>query len=141
VLSRGDSAGFTVHPKYKEKGRQLKAIDTEARIFHYSNVKSTDALKEKTRVVQQLYSEKQIEGSNADYYRLLPRQFVDHYVGTHPQVMRGRVREHSAKLDLSSPYWRTRLTWKERKHWLRDRLFRRMNAMFSSGSSPKYVDK
>ena len=44
VLSRGDAAGFTVHPKYKERGRRIRVVDTGARLFHYGQVRTEQPL-------------------------------------------------------------------------------------------------
>lgn len=114
VLSRGDAAGFTVHPKYKEKGRKIRVIDTGARLFHYCNVKSKKALHEKYQAIQNYWSERRFREHTPDLYRHLPRQFVTLYEGTHPKVMAERIRNHPISVDLSSPMWRTTLTWKER---------------------------
>src|SRR5262245_59464911 len=35
VLSRGDALGFTVHPKYKEKGDRIRVEDTGRGLLHY----------------------------------------------------------------------------------------------------------
>lgn len=68
VLSRGDAAGFTVHPKYKEKGRKICVIDTGARLFHYCNVKSKEALQEKYQAIQDYWSERRFRKHTPDLY-------------------------------------------------------------------------
>jgi glycosyltransferase involved in cell wall biosynthesis len=141
VMSRGDAAGFTVHPKYDERGHKLRVIDTGARLFHYCNVKSERALEEKIRTIQRYWSEKNLEGLDLDYYRLLPRQFVAEYTGTHPEVMTERIRNHPVSIDLSSPLWRTQFTWKERKQLLKDKFVRHVTDRFSGRGSYKLLKK
>jgi hypothetical protein len=116
VLSRGDAAGFTVHPKYKEKGRRIRVVDTEARVFHYGQVRSEQTLQEKWQTTHKYHSERRLENGNIDFYTYFPRQFVTPYQGTHPEVMVDRINKHPVSLDLFSLSWRTKLTRREK--WL-----------------------
>jgi glycosyltransferase involved in cell wall biosynthesis len=120
VLSRGDAAGFTVHPKYKEHGHKIRVVDTGARVFHYSFVKSQRALAEKYKTVfgywKETFAPEDVERVTADLYNSwFPRCFVGPYDGTHPAVMAGRIAQHSVRLDLDSPRWRRRLSFADRK--------------------------
>jgi glycosyltransferase involved in cell wall biosynthesis len=117
TLSRGDAAGFTVHPKYKERGRRIRVIDTGARLFHVGAVKSEEALRYKCRTFSAVF--KGIRSSTYEWeeaydYSKQPRRFVARYQGTYPKVLEPWIRKHPRKLDLESPQWRTALTWKER---------------------------
>jgi len=117
ILSRGDAANFTVHPKYKERGRKVRAIATPARQFHYSEVKSLRNLEIKHATRRQFWTEKGLdlrEFTREEYYRRFPRQFVAPFRGTHPAVMAERIAAHPIHLDHDSPEWRTALTWRER---------------------------
>ena len=116
VLSRGDAAGFTVHPKYKERGRRIRVVDTGARVFHYGQVRSEETLQEKWQTTHKYHSERRLKNQNIDFYKYLPRQFVAPYQGTHPEVMADRIKKHLVSLDFSSPSWRTKLTRPEK--WL-----------------------
>ncbi len=116
VLSRGDAAGFTVHPKYKERGRKIRVVDTGARLFHYGQVRSAETLQAKWLSRQEYHSERRLENQNIDFYKYFPRQFVAPYQGTHPEVMADRIKKHPVSLDLSSLSWRTKLTGREK--WL-----------------------
>ncbi len=116
VLSRGDAAGFTVHPKYKEKGRRIRVVDTGARLFHYGQVGSEKTLQEKWQTRHRYHSERPLEHLNINFYEYFPRQFVVVYEGTHPEVMADRIQKHPVSLDLSSHSWRTKLTRREK--WL-----------------------
>ena len=116
VLSRGDAAGFTVHPKYKERGRRIRVVDTGARVFHYGQVRSEETLQEKWQTTHKYHSERRLKNQNIDFYKYFPRQFVAPYQGTHPEVMADRIKKHPVSLDLSSPSWRTKLTRPEK--WL-----------------------
>jgi glycosyltransferase involved in cell wall biosynthesis len=116
VLSRGDAAGFTVHPKYKERGRRIRVVDTGARLFHYGQVRSEQTLQKKWQSRQKYHSERRLKNQNIDFYKYFPRQFVAPYQGTHPEIMANRLKKHPVSLDLSSPSWRTKLTRPEK--WL-----------------------
>ena len=116
VLSRGDAAGFTVHPKYKERGRRIRVVDTGARVFHYGQVRSEETLQEKWQTTHKYHSERGLKNQNIDFYKYFPRQFVAPYQGTHPEIMANRLKKHPVSLDLSSPSWRTKLTRPEK--WL-----------------------
>jgi glycosyltransferase involved in cell wall biosynthesis len=116
VLSRGDAAGFTVHPKYKERGRRIRVVDTGARLFHYGQVLSEQTLQEKWQSRQKYHSERRLENQNIDFYKYFPRQFVAPYQGTHPEIMADRINKYPVSLDLSSSSWRNTLTLGEK--WL-----------------------
>lgn len=116
VLSRGDAAGFTVHPKYKERGRRIRVVDTGARLFHYGQVRSEQTLQKKWQSRQKYHSERRLKNQNIDFYKYFPRQFVAPYQGTHPEVMADRIKKHPVSLDPSSSSWRTKLTGREK--WL-----------------------
>ena len=116
VLSRGDAAGFTVHPKYKERGRRIRIVDTGARLFHYGQVRSEQTLQKKWQNRQKYHSERRLKNQDIDFYKYFPRQFVAPYQGTHPEIMANRRKKHPVSLDLSSPSWRTKLTRREK--WL-----------------------
>ena len=142
VLSRGDAAGFTVHPKYKERGRKLRAVETQARQFHYSGVKSLKALEAKAANAARYWSETQLnlETLTDDYYyQHIPRQFVTRFTGTHPAVMAERIRQHPVDLDHDSPRWRTRLTAKERRTLIKSRLIDMTTDRFTGRNSYKLV--
>ena len=116
VLSRGDAAGFTVHPKYKERGRRIRVVDTGVRLFHYGQVRSEQTLQKKWQSRQKYHSERRLKNQDIDFYKYFPRQFVAPYQGTHPEIMANRLKKHPVSLDLSSPSWRTKLTRPEK--WL-----------------------
>jgi glycosyltransferase involved in cell wall biosynthesis len=115
VLSRGDAAGFTVHPKYKERGRRIRVMDTGARIFHYSNLKSGVGLEDKSRAVSQYWKEDNTRGgAPPGLYEHFPRRFLLRYEGSHPQAMAERIRRHPVTMDWSSSRWRMKMTWSDR---------------------------
>lgn len=119
VLSRGSADGFTVHPKYKERGRKIRVVNTGARVFHYSFVKSEKALKAKYESVLKLFDEFDpatcAQFMGLDFYQTCPRQFMTAYTQTHPAVMAERIAHHPLRVDLRAPQWRTRLTCADRK--------------------------
>ena len=124
VLSRGDALGFTVHPKYKERGRRPRAVETEARQFHYSGLKSIATLQAKQEVAARWWSERTVDWGLDDdkFYRSIPRCFVGPYPGTHPHVMQQRIAEYPFAIDLDSPRWRKTPTVRERRLLLKHHL-------------------
>jgi glycosyltransferase involved in cell wall biosynthesis len=135
VLSRGDAAGFTVHPKYKESGRRIRVVDTGARLFHYGLVRSAETLKAKRLSRQRYHSERYVENEDIDFYTYFPRRFVAPYQGTHPEIMAERINKHPVSLDLSSLSWRTKLTGREKWLLLKNLFVRKVTDRFSGRGS------
>lgn len=125
VLSRGDAAGFTVHPKYKERGRRIRVVDTGLDLFHYCEIRSTTASKafvaQKSKYWNLGSGDQQIEWDDY-YYQQFPRQFVMEYRGSHPASMQPRIQAFPTRLDLESARWRTKLTRAERKRYMRTKI-------------------
>ena len=135
VLSRGDAAGFTVHPKYKEEGHRIRVVDTGARLFHYCNVKSEKALKAKSQTVANYWKEDNSKCFSKGLYQNFPRRFVAPYDGTHPKVMLDRIKNHTVSLDLSSPQWVTKMTWKDYWRIIKTMLTESITDRFSGKGS------
>jgi glycosyltransferase involved in cell wall biosynthesis len=121
VLSRGDAAGFTVHPKYKSHGRRIRAVDTGLTVFHYGDVRPPSVSLEFQSEKSNFWSENSGEPNN-DYYSRVPRRFVAEYRGSHPVSMRERIMKCALQIDLNSPRWRRDLTRPERRRYWRSRL-------------------
>ena len=144
VLSRGDAANFTVHPKFKEHGRKLRVVETAARQFHYGSVKSVAALEAKHRNMQQYWHGDQldIEQITADlHYTQYPKQFFKIFEGSHPAVMQSRIESHSIRVDHDSPKWRTQLTAKERRQLRKGWLARHLIDRWTGRGDYKIVGK
>lgn len=139
VLSRGDAAGFTVHPKYKERGRPIRVVDTGLDFFHYADVRRPAAAvafrSEKGNFWEQKRAQSAAAALQEEYYSSHPRSFVTEYRGTHPAPMRERIASHGNPLDFNSPRWRTQLRPGERKRQLRTAMIRMLGYRFSSGHS------
>ena len=141
VMSRGDAAGFTVHPKYKEKGRRMRVIDTGIHLFHYCSVKSEKAMQAKRQTVANYWKETDSSQSAFSTYYQIPRKFVTAYEGTHPEVMENRIKEHRISIDLASPLWRTKMTWNERLRFLKSIWVEHITDRFSGRGSYTLVKK
>ena len=144
VLSRGDAAGFTVHPKYKERGRRIRIVDTKARLFHYSVVKSEEGFKNKLQIFANYSGKNKNNYGWRDnfLYRKLPKQFLAPYQGNHPKVMSERIRNHSISIDLSSvAEWRSTLTWRERWRFLKTLFVTYITDRFSGRGSYKLLKR
>ena len=131
ILSAGDAARFTVHPKFKEHGRRLRAIETEARLFHYHGIKTKKGLESKYQSARQYWGEERLSVQEVDFYQFHPRQFISEYKGSHPKVMEELIRQHTDTIDHSSPQWRTKLTPKEKKQWRRHKILQYLPKRFS----------
>lgn len=112
VLSRGDAAGFTVHPKYKERGRRIRVVDSGLDLFHYFDIRASQASEHFQAEKLKFWTD---ENAPAERYSKFPRSFVAPFRGSHPQTMRERIASHGEPMDLSSPLWRTTLTAQERR--------------------------
>ena len=131
ILSAGDAARFTVHPKFKEHGRRLRAIETDARLFHYHGIKTKKGLESKYQSARQYWGEERLSVQEVDVYQFHPRQFISEYKGSHPKVMEELIRRHTDRIDHSSPQWRTKLTPKEKKQWRRHKILQYLPKRFS----------
>lgn len=139
VLSRGDAAGFTVHPKYKERGRRIRVVDTGARLFHYSSVKSEKALKAKSETVSNYWGNDYLKGYHKNLYQNIPRQFVAPYGGTHPKVMNERIKKHTVSIDLSSTQWVSKMTWRHRWRIIKTMLIEHITERFTGKGSYRLI--
>ena len=147
VLSRGDAAGFTVHPKYKEKGRRIRVVDTGLDFFHYADVRSpkkSEAFRDEKRQFWQMTTSgtsptDAAEANVNPYYRQTLRQFVTGYDGGHPQSMHNRIRAFSEWLDHDSPNWRRTPTPSERKTIWRTKLIRVFGYGAATGRSSRKI--
>lgn len=139
VMSRGDAAGFTVHPKYKESGRRIRVIDTGIRLFHYCSVKSEKALKNKNRDISKYWKMEHQTEVVHDLYNQFPRRFFKSFDDTHPAVMAERMRKHTARLSLSSDQWRKNLHWNERWRMIKSFLVNHITGRFSNKGSYKLL--
>lgn len=104
ALSVGDAQSFR-----KPDGSKLTALLTQARVFHYGWVRTPEAMKEKTKFMDQLYHGEQKTGeaephSGSNY---LYKRFwgLVEYQGTHPAVMKVRIAEKGWTWNLKdSPF-------------------------------------
>jgi hypothetical protein len=137
VLSRGDAAGFTVLPKYKERGRRISVVDTGLDFFHYGDVRrpvaSAAFRSEKGSFWEHPSTQADASALQDEYYLRHPRSFVTEFRGTHPASMRARIASYDNPLDLNSPRWRTQLKSGERKRQLRTALIRMFGYRVSTG--------
>ena len=102
--SVGDAQSFK-----KPDGKKLKALLTAARIFHYGWVRTPDAMKEKTKFMDELYHGDQSEGAvnphSGENYRYKRFWGLKRYQGTHPTVMKKRIAEKDWNWNLkASPF-------------------------------------
>lgn len=136
VLSRGDAAGFTVHPKYKERGHRIRVVDTGLDVFHYCDVRPP-------AVSAQFQDEKNKywtdEAKPSDYYQKVPRIFLAPFRGSHPASMRERIAAYDQPLDLASPRWRSTLTASERRQQWRSRLIDLLGYAAGPGRSSRKI--
>ena len=100
--SVGDAQSFL-----KPGGGKLDAILTAARIFHYGWVRTPEAMRVKTEFMDTLYHGTDVAKNNSHVYKRF--WGLQQYQGTHPAVMRERIRTKGWKWDLAgSPFIFTR---------------------------------
>jgi len=130
VLSRGDAAGFTVHPKYKDRGRAVRAVDSGVDLFHYGPLGQV-ALQRKKKLADDLWQDEGTGRTLPEPYVRIPRHFVRRYEGSHPAPMAGQIGPVSEALDLDSPDWRRSMNFRERRKWLRTWLILNVSSIFN----------
>ncbi|MDJ0913386.1 MAG: hypothetical protein QNI95_07455 [Desulfobacterales bacterium] len=141
VLCAKDASRFTVHKKYKEKGRWLRAIETEARLFHYHGLKTQSGLEEKIQTIRQYWEEERMPDKEVDFYQYYPRQLVSEYTGSHPKVMEKLIQQHPISIDLASPKWRTKLSPKEKKQLRKHKLLKYLPKRYAVKRTYELLDK
>jgi hypothetical protein len=138
VLSRGDAAGFSVHPKYKERGRRITTVDTGVRLYHYLDIRTPAGLAAKDRARADLWEEAPAGlPAHADlqaYYSGLARPLLSRFAGTQPLPLRERARSHPFRFDIDAPGVRGKLNRRERKLVLMDLLSRHVSRAFRMGA-------
>jgi hypothetical protein len=142
VLSRGDAAGFSVHPKYKERGRRITTIDTGVRLYHYLDVRSPAAIVAKDRARDDLWGETADGRDRGDleaYYSQLARPFLSRFAGTQPSPLRQRAQSHPFRFDIDAPGVRRNLTARERRLVLMDFLARHVSRRFRMGAGSSRI--
>jgi hypothetical protein len=136
VLSRGDAAGFSVHPKYKERGHRIRVVDTGLDVFHYCDVRPPSVSAQFQDEKNKFWTD---EASPADYYQKIPRSFLARFRGNHPAPMRARIAACDQPLDLASPRWRATLTPNERRQQWRTRLIDLFGYAAASGRTSRKI--
>jgi glycosyltransferase involved in cell wall biosynthesis len=139
VLSRGDAAGFTVHPRFKEKGRRITTVDTGVMLYHYSDVRSWAAIAAKAQSRVELWqapNHASEEVSLQAYYAsTYTRRFLSRFDGPHPSPMRERIAARNFAFDIDSPAVRTSLERHERRLLFKDFLYRNVSRSFRIGAN------
>lgn len=137
VLSRGDAAGFAVHPKYKERGRRITTVDTGTPIFHYMDIRTPEGFADKTSASRSLWQEhrpRSLPSFDEHFRRAYARQFLRRYDDSHPAPMADRIAAHGYSFDIDSPEVRTKLSRRERKLMIREFLARHVSRAFRLGA-------
>ena len=142
VLSRGDAASFTVHPKYKENGRRITTVDTGVPVFHYMDIRTPEGFAAKSNASHQLWQEhgsRALPSFDEHFHSAYARRFLKRYEGTHPAPMAARIAAHGYAFDIDSPKVRTRLTRGERKLVVKELLARRLSRAFRIGAGSSHL--
>jgi hypothetical protein len=141
VLSRGDAAGFTVHPKYKERGRRIRVVDSGLDVFHYMDVRDPAASSAFVREKSCFWSFEpppEAQSMTLQYTRV-PLAFLSRYTGSHPAGMGERIARHDFRLDMGRSDWRTKLTRREKGIYLRTLLIDILGLIVASGRSSRRI--
>lgn len=138
VLSRGDAAGFTVHPKFKERGRRITTVDTGTPIFHYMDIRTPEGYLAKntaSHLLWQEYGPRGVASFDEHFQGAYARRFLKRYDGTHAAPLGERISAHGYSFDIDSPKVRTKLTRWERKLILYEFLSRTVSRTFRMGAT------
>lgn len=120
--SVGDAQSFR-----KKDGSKLQVVSSGARIFHYGWVRTPEAMKEKTFFMDQLYHGEPDPKDAAngtphtgDNYRYKRIWGLKPYLGSHPKVMKERIKNKGWHWDLkNSPMT---YTWRDSKKVVLDSI-------------------
>lgn len=137
VLSRGDAAGFTVHPKFKERGRRITTIDTGTPIFHYMDIRTPEGFLAKNSASQLLWQEhgsRSMPSFDEHFQATYARPFLKRYEGSHAAPLSARIAAHGYAFDIDSPKVRSKLSRGERKQIFKEFLARRVHRSFRVGA-------
>ena len=137
VLSRGDAAGFTVHPKFKERGRRITTVDTGTPIYHYMDIRTPEGFVAKNTASYLLWQEhgpRSVPSLDEHLRGDFARRFLKRYEGSHPAPLSARIAAHGYAFDIDSPKVRTKLTKGERKQMFREFLAQRVHRSFRAGA-------
>ena len=142
VLSRGDAAGFTVHPKYKERGRRITTVDTGTPIFHYMDIRTPEGFAAKGSASHSLWQEhgpRSLPSFDEHFRKSYARRFLRRYEGSHPAPLGERIAAHAYDFDIDSPLVRSVLSRRERKHLVREFLARHVSSAFRVGAGSSRI--
>ena len=97
IASYKDAQGF------RKQGRRIQAKQIDAAVYHYGWVKSPKQMLQKRKNTSALWSDQR-----ENYAAIQAQQHFDYsdfdslekFIGTHPSVMRARVRENSVQVEL-----------------------------------------
>lgn len=95
VRNRIGTESYRDSQSFRKHGKKLKAVQLDARIFHYNTVRPPHLMRSKQIAMVEVYHGKK---AAADRFALAPPEFdygslkrLPRFTGTHPAVMRGRI--------------------------------------------------
>ncbi len=122
ALSVGDAQSFR-----KQNGEKPRVLPSDGHIYHYGWVRSPQAMKEKTFFLDQLYHGDPTQENalsrtphTGDNYRYKRIWGLKSFKGTHPEVMKTRIKNQGWNWDLKgSPFI---FSWRDIKRVLLDSI-------------------
>lgn len=140
-----DAMSVAIFDDFSIHGRYPRSMDTGQNLFRYGYVHSHQQLKEKemTAIHKKEYKPPHVDETY--FYQAVPRQFTRVFQGSHPEVMKERIKNFLQKISLDDSRWRTELTLKERQRlvetWFYERFgmprFRNTRYVLIGGYAPK----
>ena len=94
VLSRGDAAGFTVHPKYKERGHRIAWSIPGSTCSTIATCGRPRRQRRSRPRRTELWTD---EAQPADYYQKIPREFLARFRGDHPAPIASALRPTTSR--------------------------------------------
>ena len=111
ILSYADAQGF----RYSDNSR-VKVAYTGARIFHYGWVRPLESMRAKTIAMDRLWHGEKFDDRNKNLGYKAVRYGLRQYKGTHPSVMRERIKNQNWHFDFRSKI----TSYREFRYWLSD---------------------
>lgn len=113
-----DAMSFAVFDRFSTRGRYPRALDTGVDLYRYGYVGRIEQIAAKLQKAVHFGNPGEVHLSEAYYYQNHVKSLVAAYPGSHPEVMRERVKSLPPQIRLGDPRWRVKPNRKERQRLL-----------------------
>lgn len=106
IQSYRDAQGF------RNQGRKLSVVPIDATVYHYGWVRPPQVMKQKCDVVKKYYSGEEIESNAFEFDYEQNFDALMKFEGTHPEVMKTRIKAKNWKIDIDTAKVRMKFKYK-----------------------------